>query len=75
MVAALLHLHEGARAAGELGHQMRRGFARRHDVGDRDAGAPAPSFRGCSFSALPSTRATPGRAAQRVRGRSARRSR
>ena len=45
VVAALLHLHEGARAAGELGDQMRRGLARGHDVGHRGPGAGQPAFR------------------------------
>ena len=65
MVAALLHLDEGAGAAGEFRDQMGRGLAGRHDVGDGE-GARAPSLRRRSFSALPSTRETPGRAAQRV---------
>ena len=33
VVAALLHLHEGAAAAGELGDEVGRGVARGHDVG------------------------------------------
>ena len=37
MVAAVLHLDEGARALGEAGDQMRRGLAHRHDVGDADS--------------------------------------
>ena len=64
MVAALLHLHEGARAAGELGDQMRRGLARRHDVATTAAGASGAQLSGRSFSTLPSTRVTPGSAAQ-----------
>ena len=45
MVAALLHLHEGPRPAGEFGDQMRRRLARRHDVGHRARGARRPAFR------------------------------
>ena len=45
VVAALLHLHEGSGAAGELGDQVRGGFARGHDVGNRGSGAGQPAFR------------------------------
>ena len=36
MVAAVLHLHEGARAAVDAVDQMRRGVLHRHDVADGD---------------------------------------
>ncbi len=44
MVAPLLHLHEGARASGEFGHQVRRGLPRRHDVGYGGSRAGLPIF-------------------------------
>ena len=67
MIAALLHLHEGARAAVEARDQMRRGLAHRHDVVDDDARGAAVGqprkLSACSFSALPSTWSTSGMAA------------
>ncbi len=45
MVAALLHLDEGARPSGEFRDQMRRRLARRHDVGDRVRRVRRPAFR------------------------------
>ncbi len=45
MVAALLHLHEGAGAAGEFGDQVGGGFAGLHDVADGAGGAGYPGFR------------------------------
>jgi hypothetical protein len=44
MIAALLHLHEGARPAGELRHQMRRRLPRRHDVRYRARRIRAPAI-------------------------------
>ena len=68
MVAAVLHLDEGAGAALEAVDQMRGGLAHRHDVVDRDArllsAARARNVAGSSFSALPSTRSTSGMAAK-----------
>ena len=58
MVAALLHLDEGARPAVEAVDQMRRGFASTDMMSPtrtRGVGVSADSFRPCSFSALPST--------------------
>ncbi len=52
MVAALLDLHKGAGAAGELGDQVGGGLARLHDVDTAD-GAPAVQVPASSFSALP----------------------
>ena len=71
MIAAVLHLHEGARqAALETVDQMRRHLLHRHDVGDRDLVAAryrsrmsnaARASRQASpriLSSLPSTRST-----------------
>ena len=44
VIAALLDLHEGAGAARELRHQMRRRFPRGHDVADQGARAVQPAF-------------------------------
>ena len=74
MVAALLHLHEGAGAAGELGDQMRRGLARRHDVGDRDGRVRRPALRLQLLRVAEHPRDAGQRGPAR-RGRSARRSR
>ena len=63
MVAALLHLHEGPRPAGKLRDQVRRGLRRLHDVGHGGPGIDRPILTP-QFSTLPSTRETPGRAAQ-----------
>ena len=71
MVAAILHLDEGARALGEAGDEMRRGLAHRHDVGDADALPQSPCPKRIAldgvpesnFSRLPSTRVTSGIAA------------
>ena len=58
VVAALLHLDEGARPAGELGHQMRRGLARGHDVADQPepgvvaSSSPAWQFFGVAQHAV-----------------------
>ncbi len=45
MVAALLYLDKRAGAAGKLGHQVRRGVARLHYVGDRARRLRRPAFR------------------------------
>ena len=75
MIAALLHLHEGARAAGELGDQMRgrsRGAAMMSDDGIAGAGGPAARRAASPRCPAPGSRPA-GRA--RPPGRSARRSR
>ena len=65
MVAAILHLDEGARALGEAGDEVRRRLAHRHDVGDADVAPAAAGERreASNFSRLPSTRLTSGIAA------------
>src|SRR3546814_6992675 len=45
MVAAVLHLDEGAGLVGEARGKMRRGLAHAHDVADDDRGGGFPSFR------------------------------
>ena len=76
MIAAVLHLHERARAPFDALDQMQRGLAHRHDVVDdglfprrRDRRVRATrALRGpeaaLSFSSLPSTRSTSGMAAK-----------
>ena len=78
MVAAVLHLHEGARAAFDAVDEMRGGLRHRHDVVDddlflgRDAEGRArqhvpvraPEPRALSFSSLPRTSATSGMSAK-----------
>jgi hypothetical protein len=44
MIAALLHLHEGTGSAGEPGDQMRRSFARGHNVGHGAGGIRHPAL-------------------------------
>ena len=63
MVAAVLHLQEGARVAFDAVDRMRRVPFHRHDVADRDRRAVAGPDRGSSFSSLPRTRSTSGMAA------------
>ena len=63
VVAALLHLDEGARAALEPVDQRRRTLAQRREIADRDARAAIA--RGSSFSRLPRTRSTSAIAAKR----------
>ena len=62
MIAAVLDLDEGPRAALEAVDQVARGLAQRHDVVDQDARGLAPASAcqssGRSFSALPTTRST-----------------
>ena len=55
MVAAILHLQEGAGLAFEMIHHLGRGLAHAHDVVDADALAPADAeigigLRRSSFS-------------------------
>ena len=45
MIAALLHLNEGARPAGEFGHQMRCRLACGHDVGHSTRCVRRPACR------------------------------
>ena len=69
MVAALLHLQDGAGAPLQALDRLRRRRARRHDVADQRAAAPAApdasvrQVSGRSFSALPTTWSTSGIAA------------
>ena len=76
MVAAVLHLHEGAGAAGESVDQVRGALLDRHDVADDrlrrtrliDARrAPRPTTRRLSFSALPRTRSASRHGGERLR--------
>ena len=71
MVAAVLHLHEGAGVAAHAVEEMRRRLLDRHDVvdedflgiGDAEIAATAGRSRRRIFSSLPMTRATSGMAA------------
>ena len=60
VVAAVLHLHEGAGAAVDAVDRMRAHVAHRHDVGDGDLLVRAATRVASSFSSLPMTRSTSG---------------